>query len=226
MKIYRIRHKGARAGHVFSLAYPCPDGRRVRQYTDLQCAVDEGKRIAAELVLQDGVRAKASESPGEEGEAIYAACVPQASDRPSDRLEKARAYMRMYRRVLRRLDRVTAHLLTQYKITSSQYLLLLRVMVEGKLTQAQVGKVLDSDPNTVSALVHRLEGRGLLTRTAHPTDRRAYLLQITPKGSALVTPIRARLDVLTLRAYELLPRGHEAAIAEWLIGLADFDAVL
>jgi DNA-binding MarR family transcriptional regulator len=152
--------------------------------------------------------------------------VPLPSDDARVRLDKAREYMRMLGRLNRRLRRLTAHLYSNRAITRPQYLVLLWVRNRTGLTQGELAAIVDSDANTVSSLVRRLEQKGLLTRSRDPVDRRAYRLKVTAKGAQWVERIRRRVDVVSLQFYSLLPEGHEAAIAEWLTTAARFDRPL
>ncbi|MBM9509343.1 MarR family transcriptional regulator [Streptomyces sp. KK5PA1] len=50
------------------------------------------------------------------------------------------------------------------------------------LRMRDLGEALDVAPRTVTSLVDALEREGLVERARHPTDRRAYLLTLTPTG--------------------------------------------
>src|SRR5580658_7927844 len=50
------------------------------------------------------------------------------------------------------------------------------------LTQSGLNRLIASDPNTIGALVERMEGMGWITRVRHEKDRRAYRLRLTPVG--------------------------------------------
>jgi len=58
---------------------------------------------------------------------------------------------------------------------------------EGGLTSRQLADRLQCDPSTVTSLVDRLERNGIVQRQAHPRDRRAKLLLLTPLGCRLHT---------------------------------------
>ena len=58
--------------------------------------------------------------------------------------------------------------------------------------------------SSVTGLADRLEARGLITRRAHPTDRRAVVLQATRRGRAVVNrAIGPLLEQLLAVAREL-----------------------
>ncbi len=58
-------------------------------------------------------------------------------------------------------------------------------------TARRLADLLGCDASTVTSLVDRLEPHGVVTRVAHPTDRRAKILQLTPLGCRLPARIDA-----------------------------------
>lgn len=57
----------------------------------------------------------------------------------------------------------------------------------GQLTQRELSEVLGCTARNVTGLVDALENAGFVVRTRHPTDRRAVLVSLTPRGAALAT---------------------------------------
>src|SRR5580658_10804692 len=58
----------------------------------------------------------------------------------------------------------------------------LRTLMEHEpqgLTQSGLNRLIASDPNTIGALVERMESMGWITRGRHEQDRRAYRLRLT-----------------------------------------------
>ena len=54
--------------------------------------------------------------------------------------------------------------------------------LEGARSIAAIGQQLGLTPSTMTGIVDRLEDLGLLRREKHETDRRAFVLRLTPKG--------------------------------------------
>ena len=81
------------------------------------------------------------------------------------------------------LARVEA-LLRPFELTFARYemLRLLSFTRDGALPMASASARLQVHPTSVTNTTDRLERAGLLRRTAHPTDGRATLVQITPAG--------------------------------------------
>lgn len=61
------------------------------------------------------------------------------------------------------------------------------------VTQRDLARHAGTDPMMTSQVVRTLESKGLLTRTSHPRDRRAWALAPTPEGERLAS--RANLAV-------------------------------
>ncbi|MFH8409169.1 MarR family winged helix-turn-helix transcriptional regulator [Streptomyces sp. NPDC018019] len=66
------------------------------------------------------------------------------------------------------------------------------LLTAGQATPGELGGRLGLSTGSVTAMIDRLEKRGYLTRTPHPTDRRSTLVQATPglqeRTGALMAP--------------------------------------
>jgi DNA-binding MarR family transcriptional regulator len=85
-------------------------------------------------------------------------------------------------------------------VTADQFVVLSALADARAATQQELVRRVGSDPNTVRAIVLRLEGRGLVTRQPHPADGRARCVALTAKGRQVFQklwtksePLRARL---------------------------------
>ena len=64
-----------------------------------------------------------------------------------------------------------------------KHLACLKVIAEeGPLSQQALGAAIGLDRTTIVAVVDFLESRDLVERRRNPSDRRAYALEVTPKG--------------------------------------------
>jgi DNA-binding MarR family transcriptional regulator len=52
----------------------------------------------------------------------------------------------------------------------------------GPLTLRALAEVIGADPPATTVIVNDLEGRGLVVREAHPEDKRAKIVSLTPSG--------------------------------------------
>jgi MarR family transcriptional regulator, organic hydroperoxide resistance regulator len=97
----------------------------------------------------------------------------------------ARAYDGVYRRVLADLG-----------LTYPQYLVMLVLWEHGDLPVKRLGEFLRLDSGTLSPLLKRMEGAGLVVRERTPDDERSVTVMLTDQGRALKE--RARSVPLTL----------------------------
>ena len=69
-------------------------------------------------------------------------------------------------------------------LTFARYeaLVLLDFARRGSLPMRVMGERLQLHPTSVTNIVDRLQGDGLVRRLPHPTDRRATLVELTPEG--------------------------------------------
>jgi DNA-binding MarR family transcriptional regulator len=74
--------------------------------------------------------------------------------------------------------------LRPFDLTFARYelLMLLHFSTRGSLPITKASQRLQVHPTSVTNAVDRLEGVGLVRRTAHPTDGRAILVEITDRG--------------------------------------------
>ncbi|GGS47946.1 MULTISPECIES: MarR family winged helix-turn-helix transcriptional regulator [Streptomyces] len=119
----------------------------------------------------------------------------------------SRAFNGVYRVILKDLG-----------LTYPQYLVMLVLWEQGDLPVKKLGEQLRLDSGTLSPLVKRLEGAGLVRRERSAEDERSVLVQLTEDGAALreralevprrimsatgfdlaeIVDLRARLDQLT-----------------------------
>jgi DNA-binding MarR family transcriptional regulator len=90
-------------------------------------------------------------------------------------------------------------------VTATQLSALASLELAGAMTPRELADMERVRPPTMTKIVAKLEERGLVQRTPHPTDRRQVILAATPEGRAMV----ARVD-----------RAREAWLAKRLAGLS------
>jgi DNA-binding MarR family transcriptional regulator len=127
-----------------------------------------------------------------------------------------REHLRLLRKSSNRIRAALAAIIEPRGVTTQQFLALVWIRDLPGLSQAELSAEMDSDVNTVSALIKRLEAKGLLVRQRHNADGRAVSLSVTEEGRQLVDAARPYVDRLGQDLLALMPKGHEAAIIEWL----------
>jgi DNA-binding MarR family transcriptional regulator/GNAT superfamily N-acetyltransferase len=114
------------------------------------------------------------------------------------RVDAVRAFNRFYTREIGVLDEHLLH--SAFSLTEMR--VLYELAHRAAPTAADLGRDLGLDAGYLSRILRRFHARGLIRRTASPTDARESLLQLTRKGAAAFTPLetRARAEVAALLA--------------------------
>src|SRR5437764_2694102 len=90
-------------------------------------------------------------------------------------------------------------------ITPDQFTVMRTLFEHVGITQRQLTELMSSDPNTVAALLDRMEQAGLVERQAHEKDRRAKRLQLQPAGKAKYDAARVVALGLQMKILGALP---------------------
>ena len=89
-----------------------------------------------------------------------------------------------------RMARLHRPFLEPLGLTFPQYLVILELLNGAPLPVGSLGGRLDMDTGTITPLVKRLEGAGLVTRTRDPNDERRVLVDLTSRGRGLEAEVR------------------------------------
>jgi DNA-binding MarR family transcriptional regulator len=101
----------------------------------------------------------------------------------------------------------TAALLAPLGLHPGQEALLLELARTGPMIQAQLSEALGCEPPSVTLMTRKLEASGHIRREAAPTDKRASVVVLTDRGSALVEQIRQLWCDLAEETVRGLPAG-------------------
>lgn len=101
--------------------------------------------------------------------------------------------MKASRALKQRLD----HQLNKHDITASQFSVLYQIRRNNnRVVASEVAKALDLDRPTISAIIKRLESKGIVTRIPHEKDKRSEYLMINEQFVAVVDELREESDAL------------------------------
>jgi MarR family transcriptional regulator, organic hydroperoxide resistance regulator len=75
---------------------------------------------------------------------------------------------------------------------------------KGEVTVSRLANLVGSRPTTMTAVLDRLERRGWVARRAHPSDRRALLVELTPEGRTVARSVRRAYDRVEEKVVETL----------------------
>jgi MarR family transcriptional regulator, transcriptional regulator for hemolysin len=95
----------------------------------------------------------------------------------------------------------------QFGISRAQWAVLIRIDRSEGLKQSELADMLDLQPITLTRLLDRLAGNGLIERRADPNDRRANRLYLT----AAARPMLDHLSVLATDMMKTVLEGLDAA---------------
>lgn len=95
-------------------------------------------------------------------------------------------------------DKYSNQFLTPYGLTGSQFkiLMVLYQSPAGSVRQTDIEAKFSMTNPTVTGLVQKLEGKGLVKRMPHPEDRRSKVLVLTERALAMQEELLALADSL------------------------------
>lgn len=97
-------------------------------------------------------------------------------------------------------------------------------LIRAKVSNESMGAkdlaaLLDVSPASVSVMLERLERSGYVSRTIHPTDRRASVVVITDEGEAEVSQTLGPLHERLLTVASSMPSGDAGAVYRFLTAM-------
>src|ERR671921_2430974 len=129
--------------------------------------------------------------------------------------ERARAeeLAKTLRDALTRLNRRIRQARPVGDLTFSQLSALTSLQLAGALTPRELADVERVQPPTMTKIVGKLEDRGLVVRTPHPTDGRQVILAPTEQGRVVYSQFeRARNEWLAKQLAELSPDERDVLV--------------
>lgn len=140
------------------------------------------------------------------------------------------AALRAIRRILRAADQGGRRLAGETGLTPSQMLVLQEIDRREETTPGTIAATLQFGQATVTNIVDRLTGAGLVTRHRNERDKRQVLLRVTPEGQATLQAAPDLLQAQFRQRFEALPDWEQAMILAGLerlgqiLGVSDIDA--
>lgn len=117
----------------------------------------------------------------------------------------------MLRDAITRLNRRVRQARPVGDLTVTQLSALTSLELGGALTPRELADVERVQPPTMTKIVAKLEDRGLVLRSPHPTDGRQVILSATESGRAVLAHHeRARDEWLATRLAELTPEERDS----------------
>ncbi|HWF18097.1 MAG TPA: MarR family transcriptional regulator [Verrucomicrobiae bacterium] len=108
-------------------------------------------------------------------------------------------------------------------VTPDQFTVM-RTLLEGDakgMTQRELTDLMSSDPNTIAALLERMEKSGLVERKQHELDRRAYRISLKPIGRKKYDEVREIALTLQMEVLSVLPQEKQEEFLKHLELVSD-----
>jgi MarR family transcriptional regulator for hemolysin len=104
-------------------------------------------------------------------------------------------------------------------LTRSQWQVLAYLANNEGINQSGLAELLEIEPITLGRIIDRLEVRGLIERHPDPSDRRAWLLHLTPAARPKLTQLRELGDVTRAEALAGVPEADTERLLRTLQAL-------
>jgi DNA-binding MarR family transcriptional regulator len=119
--------------------------------------------------------------------------------------------------VARRLRAASMTSLSAWDITPAQ-MRTIRVLTahEGGMRSSELAHHLHIAPRSATEVIDAVEAKGLVTRSPDPTDRRATLVTLTPRGQDLMDEVRRARGLESERLFERLSKTDRSHLARIL----------
>jgi DNA-binding MarR family transcriptional regulator len=105
-------------------------------------------------------------------------------------------------------------------VTADQFVLLSALSQGDQITQQELVRRTSSDPNTVRAMLVRLERRGLVSRAPHAADGRARSVALTPEGRRVHGKLLVASEPLRRKMVSGLGRKQLQCLVDMLMKIA------
>src|SRR6266704_760646 len=123
-------------------------------------------------------------------------------------------------RVLMKAHRALGRLATQriesFEVCLSEFAIMELLLHKGPQPVNEIGRRIELTSGAITTAVDRLESRGLVTREAHPSDRRARIVRLTVTGEAQAAKIFAGHKAAMDLAASGLSKTERATLIELL----------
>lgn len=121
-------------------------------------------------------------------------------------IELYHQYSLLLDRTARRVKQYAQRCFTeqQFNITVDQWLVLKTLNNHNDLNQSELAELTGKDQPTLTRIVDLLCKKGYAERRQHASDRRCFVVHLTPSGTAIVTQWAPRVNQIRMKAWENL----------------------
>ena len=116
----------------------------------------------------------------------------------------------------RTLERLATRSIESSEVCLSDFAVMEMLLHKGPQPVNEIGRRVELTSGAITTAVDRLESRGLVTREAHPSDRRARIVRLTAAGEEQAARIFAGHKAAMDRAASGLSKTERATLIELL----------
>jgi len=116
----------------------------------------------------------------------------------------------------RALERLAVRSIESFDVGLSDFAIMEMLLHKGPQPVNEIGRRIDLTSGAITTAVDRLESRGLVTREAHPSDRRARIVRLTARGEEQAAKVFAGHKVAMDRAADGLSRAERETLIQLL----------
>jgi DNA-binding MarR family transcriptional regulator len=102
-------------------------------------------------------------------------------------------------RAAHRIERYLQRVETELGVTRAEAEVLSHLAIHHRAAVSELGHAFGLKPSTLTSVLDRLDGRGLIGREIHPQDRRSFAITLTTRGAAAARRALASLSELENR---------------------------
>lgn len=106
-------------------------------------------------------------------------------------------------RAINYIDRQSAKIFTEYKLSMGQFAVLEALYHKGDATIGEIQERILSSSGTMPLIINNLEKRGYLIRETDRKDKRRCILHITPRGEELIGEVYPRNEARIIETMSL-----------------------
>ncbi len=136
--------------------------------------------------------------------------------------DRVHEIIELQHRAVRAMGKNEPNAWMELNLTVAQLKCLHFIYFGGTTNLMKLAKALNVTPSNVTVIVNRLVTQELVTREENPEDRRAYILSMTKKGTALIEGLQESgvkrivgvLNKLSTKELEALQTGFKALVRE------------
>jgi MarR family 2-MHQ and catechol resistance regulon transcriptional repressor len=98
----------------------------------------------------------------------------------------------------------------------SDFAILEALLHKGPQSVRELGRRIELTSGSMTTAIDRLEGRRLVSRADHATDRRTWVIHLTPEGRAVISKVFAGHEQAMDRAMRGLSKSERATLTDLL----------